>query len=67
MAVSFTVFCLFYFRFSEDKINGEKIGAACLKAYAACQKAIKDNLLAVIELHTKECPDCCWNGKKLVF
>lgn len=36
-------------------------------ADAACAKALKIHQKAIEKLHAKECPDCSWNGKELVF
>lgn len=33
----------------------------------ALRRVIKDNQSAIEVLHVKECPNCCWNGKELVF
>jgi len=44
-----------------------KTVAAYDKARAAYEKAIEANKVAIEELHKKECPNCPWNGKELVF
>jgi len=39
--------------------------AAHEKAWAAYEKAIEDNLPALLELHKKECPDCPWQNNTI--
>lgn len=37
------------------------------RAIMAYNKALKTHQKAIEELHAKECPDCSWNGKELIF
>jgi len=44
-----------------------KAGEAYRKAEEAYCKAEKKHMPAIVKLHKKECPDCTWNGKELIF
>ena len=37
------------------------------KAWDAYEKALENNRDYLNKLHSKECPDCCWDGRKLDF
>ncbi len=43
----------------------DKAQEACVKAWEAYDKTLKTNLVAVEKLHTKECPNCSWDGKNI--
>jgi len=45
----------------------DKAYAAYDETYAAYRKAIEDSLPEIEALHARECPDCPWDGKQLVF
>ncbi len=38
---------------------------ACTEAIRAYEKAIAKNMPAIKELHTRECPNCPWDGKTI--
>ncbi len=57
-------------RLSDVDRNANKTNRARKKfdeAWRIFREAIKNNLPYLKKLHSKECPDCCWNGKELVF
>lgn len=45
----------------------DKAEAAWNKADIAYDNAIEKHRKAIEKLHAKECPDCTWNGRELVF
>jgi len=45
----------------------KKMRDAYTKALETLEKAIEDNMDFLEKLHWKECPNCCWNGKRLDF
>ena len=35
------------------------------EAWKVCEKALKNNMPAIEDLHRKECPDCPWDGHSI--
>ncbi len=52
--------------YNEARKAYDEVWKAYNEARKAYDEAIENNLPYLEKLHAKECPDCCWNGKKLV-
>jgi len=54
-------------RFAKAWDACDKARDAYTKALETLEKAIEDNMDYLRRLHWKECPNCCWDGKRLDF
>lgn len=50
-----------------DKADSPRTWNAWNGARAAFNRAIADNKSTIEKLHKKECPNCTWDGERLVF